>query len=141
MSISEAGTILDRISEKTPFTSIHDKLPEEKNKSPLNQEEEVLIAESEPLQSQDLAINPEPSLPQNPPREEEILPLEIPIETEDDLFDADFGKSLNFLLHKRRSSEYNSNPLKKGSLKKCLKSNSFGADIYKNSRVACQVMQ
>ena len=93
MSISEAGTILDRISEKTPFTSIHDKLPEEKNKSPLNQEEEVLIAESEPLQSQDLAINPEPSIPQNlnPPKEEEIQPFEI--SCEDDLFMLILGKA------------------------------------------------
>jgi hypothetical protein len=45
--------------------------------------------------------------------------LESPDEIKDDLFDADFGKSLNFLLHKRPSSEYNSNPLKKGSLRKC----------------------
>ena len=45
--------------------------------------------------------------------------MKIPVEIKDDLFDADFGKSLNFLLHKRSSSEYNSNPLKKGSLRKC----------------------
>jgi hypothetical protein len=80
-----------------------------------------LIAKSQPLQSQDLAINPELTIPQSLPREEEIPPLEIPIEIKDDLFDADFGKSLNFLLHKGPSSEYNSNPLKKGSLRKHLK--------------------
>ena len=40
--------------------------------------------------------------------------MEIPFK--DDLFYADFGKSL--LLHKRPSSEYNSNPLKKRSLRK-----------------------
>jgi hypothetical protein len=34
-----------------------------------------LIAKSQPLQSQDLAINSKPS-PQNPLREEEIPPLE-----------------------------------------------------------------
>ena len=45
--------------------------------------------------------------------------MEIPIEIKDDLFYADFGKSLNFQFHKRPSSEYNSNPLKKGSLRKC----------------------
>ena len=44
--------------------------------------------------------------------------MEILVEIKDDLFLADFGKSLNFLLHKRPSSEYNSNPLKKGSLRK-----------------------
>jgi hypothetical protein len=34
------------------------------------QEKEVLIAKSQPLQSQDLALDPKPSIPQNPPREE-----------------------------------------------------------------------
>jgi hypothetical protein len=65
-----------------------------------------------------LAINPEPLIPQNPPREG-IPPLEIPIEIKDDLFGADCGRTLNSHLHKRPSSEYNSNPLKKGSLRKC----------------------
>jgi hypothetical protein len=55
-----------------------------------------LIAKLEPLQSQDLAINLEPSIPQNPnpPREKESQPFEI--SCEDDLFDANFGNSLNF---------------------------------------------
>ena len=55
----------------------------------------------------------------------------IPVEIKDDLFDADFGKSLNSHLHNRPSSEYNSNPLKKGSLIKCPKSNSFGEHLEK----------
>jgi hypothetical protein len=46
---------------KTPYTSIHDELLEEKS-SP-KQVEEVLIAKSQSLQSQDLAINPESSIP------------------------------------------------------------------------------
>ena len=71
--------MLDRISGKTPCTSIHNELPEEEKKSSPNQEEEVLIAKSQPLQSQDLPVNPELSIPQNPPREEGIPPLEIPI--------------------------------------------------------------
>ena len=86
LSISEARTILDRIRGKTPYTSIHDELSEEEKESSPDQEEEVLIAKLQPLQSQDLAINPEPSIPQNPPREEEIPPLEIPVEIKDDLF-------------------------------------------------------
>ena len=57
-------------------------------------------------------------MPQNPPREEEIQPSEIPFKIKDDLFNVDFGKSLNFQPHKRPSREYNSNPLKKGSLRK-----------------------
>ena len=85
--------MLDRISGKTPYTSIHNELTEEEKKSFLDQVEEVLIAKSQPLQPQDLAINLEPSIPQNPPREEEIPPLEILIEIKDDLFDADLGKA------------------------------------------------
>jgi hypothetical protein len=37
--------------------------------------------------------------------------LKIPIEIKDDLFGVDFGRTL--ISHKRPSSEYNSNPLKK----------------------------
>ena len=110
--------MLDRISGKTPCTSIHNKLLEEEKESSPEQEEEVLIAKSQPLQSQDLAINPEPPIPQNHPKEEGIPFLEIPIEIKDDLFGANFGRTLNSHLHKRPSSEYNSNPLKKGSLRK-----------------------
>ena len=59
LSTSEARAMLDRISGKTPCTSIHNKLPEKEKKSSPKQEE-VLIAKSQPLQSQDLDINPEP---------------------------------------------------------------------------------
>jgi hypothetical protein len=55
--------MLNKISEKTPCTSIYYELPEEEKESSPEQEEEVLIAKLEPLQSQDLAINPEPSIP------------------------------------------------------------------------------
>ena len=96
LSTSEARSMLDKISAKTLCTSIHNKLPDKEKESSSDQEEEVLIAESEPLQSQDLAINPEPSIPQNPPSEEEIQPSKFPFEIKDDIFDADFGKSLNF---------------------------------------------
>ena len=116
LSTSEARAMLNRISGITPCTSIHNELLEKENESPPKQEEKVLIAKSQPLQSQDLAINPKPSIPQNHPKEEEIPPLESPNEITDDLFYIDFGKSLNFYLHKRPSSEYNSNPLRKGSL-------------------------
>ena len=75
-----------------------------------------MIVKSQPLQSQDVAINLEPPIPQNPSKEEGIPPLEIPVEIKDDLFSVDFGRALNS--HKRPSSEYNSNPLKKGSLRK-----------------------
>ena len=44
--------------------------------------------------------------------------MEIPVEIKDDLFGANFGRTLNSHLHKRPSNEYNSNSLKKGSLRK-----------------------
>jgi hypothetical protein len=119
LSASKARTILDKIIGCILYTSIHDKLPEEEKESCPDQEDKVLIAKSQPLQSQDLAINSEQSILQNPPREEKIQPLETPFQSKNDLSDADFRKSL--LLHKRHSSEYNSNPLKKGSLRKHLK--------------------
>ena len=49
LSTSEAKAMLDRISEKTPCTSIHNELPEKEKKSSPDQEEEVLIAKSQPL--------------------------------------------------------------------------------------------
>ena len=63
MSTSEARAMLDRISGKTPCTCIHYELLEEEKESSLKQEEEVLIAKSQPLQFQDLAINPEHQYP------------------------------------------------------------------------------
>jgi hypothetical protein len=95
LSASEARSMLDRNSGKTPYTSIHNELSEEKKKSSPKQEE-VLIAKLEPLEFQDLAINPKPSISQNPnpPKEEEIQPFEI--SCEDDLFGVDCGKSLKF---------------------------------------------
>jgi hypothetical protein len=42
--------------------------------------------------------------------------LKIPIEIKDDLFGANFRRTINS--HKRPLSEYNSNPIKKGSLRK-----------------------
>ena len=53
LSASEARSILDRISGKIPYTSIHNEFPEKEKKSSPDQEEEVLIAKSQPLQSQD----------------------------------------------------------------------------------------
>jgi hypothetical protein len=63
---SEARAMLDRISGKTPYTSIHNELLEEEIESSLEEEEEALIAKPQLVRSQDLAINPEPSIHQNP---------------------------------------------------------------------------
>jgi hypothetical protein len=45
------------------------------------------------------------------------------LEIKDDLFNVDFGNTLNFQLYKRPSREHNSNPLKEESLRKPPKSN------------------
>ena len=49
LSASEARAMLDKISGKTPCTSIYNELPKKENESPPKQEEEVLIAKSQPL--------------------------------------------------------------------------------------------
>ena len=49
LSASEARSILDRISGKTLCTSIRNKFTEKEKKSSPDQEEEVLIAKSQPL--------------------------------------------------------------------------------------------
>ena len=51
LSASKARTILDKIIGKIPCTSIHDEVPKEEKKSSPDQEDEVLIAKSQPLQS------------------------------------------------------------------------------------------
>ena len=109
------GLCLIELVERLPALTFIMNSPRKKKSSP-NQEEEVMIVKSQPLQSQDLAINSKSSIPKNPQKGEEILPLEILVEIKDDLFGADFGRALNS--HKRPSSEYNSNYLKKGSLRK-----------------------
>jgi hypothetical protein len=81
LSVSEARSMLKKISEMTPCTSIHSELLEKEKESSLEQEEKVLIAKSQPLQSQGLAINHKPSRPQNP----------LKISCKDDLSDDDFN--------------------------------------------------
>ena len=49
LSASEARAMFDRISGKTPCTSIHYELLEEEKESSPDQEEKVLIAKSQPL--------------------------------------------------------------------------------------------
>jgi hypothetical protein len=63
LSASEARSMLNNISEKSHCTSIHYEFPEKEKESSPEQEEEVLIAKLEPLQSQDLAINPNHQYP------------------------------------------------------------------------------
>ena len=101
---SEAWNLIDLMSGKSP--SIY--IPEKEKEPVPRQEEEVSIAILQPLQSQTLAIDPKPSIPQNSPREEGIPTL--------NLSDAD---GLDFWFHKRPSSRENSNPRNNGSLREC----------------------
>jgi len=101
---SEARDLIDSLSGK--FPSIY--IPEEKKEPVPRQEEEVSIARSQPLRSQTLAIDPKPSIPQNSPREEGIMTL--------NLSDAD---GLDFWFHKRPSRRDNSNLCNNGSLREC----------------------
>jgi hypothetical protein len=116
LSISEVRFVLI-ISGHTPCTSLH-KILEVENESSPKLEEEVSIATFQTFQSHDLAIHPKLVILQNSLREEVILPLEI-------LFYGDFGRSINFLLHKRFCSAYTLNLLKKRSLRKHFKCNPF----------------
>jgi hypothetical protein len=65
------GLCLIKLVEKLLALAFIKELLEEEKESSLEQEEKVFIDKSQPLQSQDLAINPEPSIPQNlnPPKE------------------------------------------------------------------------
>jgi hypothetical protein len=114
--VSEARLVLDKILGRTTYTSIHDELLKEEKESSTEQEEKVLIAKSRPFQSQDLAISPESSISQNPPREEEIPHLENPFEFKGNLID--FGRTMKPRPHKRPPSEYNPTPLKEESIRK-----------------------
>jgi len=96
--------LIDSLSGK--FPSIY--IPEKEKESAPRQEEEVLIAKLQPLQSQTLAIDLKPSIPQNSPREEGIPTL--------NLSDAN---GLDFWFHKRPSSRDDSNPCNNGSLREC----------------------
>jgi hypothetical protein len=58
LPVSEARSILEKISETTPCTSMHSELLEEEKESTPEPKEDVLIAKSQPLQSQGLAIKP-----------------------------------------------------------------------------------
>jgi hypothetical protein len=82
--------------------------PKKKEESPSDQREKITIASSQPIQSQDLAIHPEPSTSQNPPRIEEIPPLKDPFEPSL----RDFGRTINSHPYKSPPIGYNSDSLK-----------------------------
>ena len=88
---SEGREILDRITENTSFVANAGSSQEEHTSS----HEDILAVESDlsPPTTQDLAL--EPSSEPQALEEEEIQPLELPFEFEDDLFE-DFRNTSNY---------------------------------------------
>jgi len=134
LSADKAWDTLEILSGHNPQLRKRLKPSEEEKESSATQEVEVTIVKSQPLQSQDLAIHPEPSIPQNLLKEEEILPLEDPCEFKGNIID--FGRSVISRPHKRPPSEPISHFLKEESLRNVP---ALIKDIGKNSRMACLV--
>jgi len=87
-SASEGRNILRKILENTPYTNADDDSPEDVvEKIPV---EEPVIVEPEPLTTP-LEVSIVLQVPE-PPKEEEIMPLENMFEFEDELF-YDFGNT------------------------------------------------
>ena len=98
-STSEGKKLLQKIQENTPNTSFHDDGPEDVvEKTP---EIEPLIVEPEPLATP-LEASTIFQVPE-PPKEEEIPPLENMFEFEEDLF-SDFGNTLNYYAIRKSSA-------------------------------------
>ena len=84
LSNSEGRAIHDTILETSPYTNVHDDSPKEKD-IPTPKQEEVLTTKSLPIASKALAADPIPRPFLGTPKEEEIHPLELPFEFEEDL--------------------------------------------------------
>jgi hypothetical protein len=98
-STSEGRKILRKILENTPYTSVCDDGPEDiVEETP---EEEPVIVEPEPLATP-LEASTVLQVPE-PPKEEEILPLENMFEFEEDLF-SDFGNASNYYTIRKSSA-------------------------------------
>jgi hypothetical protein len=98
-SASEGREILSKILENTPYTSIHVESP--KDVVETTPEEEPMIVEPKPLPTP-LEASTILQVPE-PPKEEEIPPLEDVIEFEDDLF-SDCGNTSNYLVTRKSSA-------------------------------------
>ena len=98
-SASEGRNILRKILENTPYTSAHDdSLEDVVEKTP---EEELVIVEPEPLTTP-LETSIVLQVPE-PPKEEEIPPLENMSEFMDELF-SNFGNTSNYYAIRKSSA-------------------------------------
>ena len=98
LSDSEGRAILDTILENSPYTDVHDDSPKEKDI--LTPKQEVLIAKSLPIPSKALAADLIPRQFLGTPKEEEIHPLELPFELEEDLY-PDVENTFNHPIQQR----------------------------------------
>jgi hypothetical protein len=120
-STSEGRKILRKILENTPYTSVHDKIPEDVVEKTL--EVETLIVEPEPLATP-LEASTILQVPE-PPKEEEILPFKNMFEFEDELF-SDFGNTSNYYAIRKSSApsapnQHLSDPTEEKFLKNTMK--------------------
>jgi hypothetical protein len=120
-SASEGRNILRKILENIPNTSIHDDGPEDVVEKTL--EEESVIVEPEPLTTP-LKASTILQVPE-PPKEEEIPPLENILEFKDELF-SDFGNTTNYFAIRKSSAklalgQHLPDPTKEKFLKKNVK--------------------
>ena len=120
-SASEGRTILRKILESTPYTNIRDNGPEDVvEKTP---EEGHVIVEPEPLATPLEASTVLQVL--EPPKEEEILPLENMSKFEDELF-SNFGNTSNYYAIRKSSApsapnQHLPDPTEEKFLKKTMK--------------------
>ena len=100
-SISEGKSILEKILENTPYTSVFDEFSKEEEVEPSpDQQEEAHATESEiPSNSSDDLVAVEPSIEgtQHILEDDEPQPSMFPFEIEEDLFE-DFGNASNLAI-------------------------------------------
>jgi len=99
LSISEGRAILETILENSPYTNGHHVCLEEKD-NPIPAQEDVSIAESLPIPSKALAVDPIPEPFLGTPKEEEIHPLEFPFVFKEGL-SPDVGNTFNHPIQQR----------------------------------------
>ena len=98
-SASEGRKILRKVLDNNPYTSIHDDSPEDVVEK--TTKEKPVIVEPKPLTTP-LEASTILQVPE-PPKEEEIPPLENMFEFKEDLF-FDFGNTLNYYAIRKSSA-------------------------------------
>ena len=101
--VSEGKAILDKILENTPYTNIYDKFPEEEVEPSPEPKEEAHATELKiPIHPSHnlVAEKPPDKGTQNQLEDDEISPLELPFEFEEDIFE-DYGNTSNLPIQAR----------------------------------------